>query len=99
MANKRPEFDYKVCMACAICAQSCPFSCINMSLLGVDRYRKAYPELTHANTCTGCGVCARDCPFDCIAMRDSEAISAPRNMPSATRAEAVAKAAATGSEP
>lgn len=69
-AKKLPCFDYGTCMACGICPPSCPFGCIDLTKTGLDRYRKAYPELVHIETCTGCGLCARACPLDCIALRE-----------------------------
>lgn len=67
-ASKVPSFDYRLCMACSACAPACPFGCIEMSRTGMDRYRKAYPELAKPETCTGCGLCSRACPVECIAM-------------------------------
>jgi ferredoxin len=70
MAKRQiPDFDYSLCMACGACLPSCPFGCIDLTKLGVDRYRKAYPELD-PETCTGCGLCAKACPVDCIALVD-----------------------------
>jgi electron transport complex protein RnfB len=65
-AGKKPSFDYGTCMACGACLPACPFDCIDLSKLGVDRWKKAYPELARPVTCTGCGLCARACPVDCI---------------------------------
>ena len=65
-----PVFNYEECMACNTCMISCPFGCIEMDYLGVDkRYKnKPYPSLVHADTCTGCGICENDCPVNCIAV-------------------------------
>jgi ferredoxin len=69
-AAKGPVFDYSLCMACGACPPSCPFGCLELSKLGLDRYRKAYPELVRPEACTGCGLCARTCPIDCITLQD-----------------------------
>lgn len=64
----KPVFDYAGCTACGICALSCPFGCIEMDLLSVDRrYKnKPYPSLAHSAACTGCAICAQDCPVNSI---------------------------------
>jgi energy-converting hydrogenase A subunit P len=67
-AKKLPSFDYSICMACAACLPVCPFGCIDLSKLGIDRYRKAYPKIAHPGDCTGCGLCSRACPVDCISL-------------------------------
>ncbi|MBI9102059.1 MAG: 4Fe-4S binding protein [Spirochaetales bacterium] len=66
--NKRPIVNIKECMACRICVSTCPFSCLQESRTGLDRYNKAYPELLSPDTCTACGLCARACPVDAITM-------------------------------
>ncbi len=68
MARKKPSFDCALCMACRICVQSCPFSCLEADRTDVDRYRKAYPVLARPEDCTGCGICAAACPVDAISM-------------------------------
>jgi len=65
-SGKLPVVDYKLCMACGSCVPACPFGCLNLVKQGLDKYRKAYPELTSPDTCTGCGLCAKACPVDCI---------------------------------
>ena len=67
MANQTPAFEYDKCVACAICVQVCPVSCLEMDLVGIDVWNNAYPRLT-AETCIGCGFCARDCPTLAIVM-------------------------------
>lgn len=68
MAKQYPKFDYGPCMACGICVQACPFSCLELGRRGPDSYRKAYPELARREDCTGCGICASSCPVDSIRM-------------------------------
>lgn len=68
MSRPAPVFDYSLCIACRVCVQACPFSCIDMSRTGGDPYGKVYPELTGQDRCTGCRLCERSCPVDCIAM-------------------------------
>ncbi len=70
MAGKRPVFDYGTCMACGVCDQACPLSCIALSKDGVDGYKKMYPVLLSERPCTGCGICHKACPVDAIFMRD-----------------------------
>lgn len=70
MSRPVPSFDYKTCMACRVCVQTCPFSCIDMTRTGPDPYGKVYPELTAPDTCTGCRLCERGCPVDCITMTE-----------------------------
>lgn len=67
MAKENPTFNYEKCIACRICAQVCPVSCLEMSLISIDKWPNAYPQLV-GNTCIGCGFCARDCPTLAIAM-------------------------------
>lgn len=68
MAKQYPNYDYVPCMACGICVQACPFSCLELCRTGLDSYRKAYPELVRREDCTGCGICASACPVDAIRM-------------------------------
>jgi len=68
MAKNNPVFDYAVCMACGVCAQTCPLSCITMDKVDVDVYKKAYPTLSDAARCTGCSLCQKACPVDAITM-------------------------------
>jgi heterodisulfide reductase subunit A len=69
MAKKNPDFNYKTCMACSICAASCAFGALRMNNIAVDHYKKAYPQLIGAS-CTGCGLCAKACPLGCITMME-----------------------------
>jgi Na+-translocating ferredoxin:NAD+ oxidoreductase subunit B len=67
MASKKiPHVDYRKCMACGSCIPACPFGCLDLTMQGLESYRKAYPELAYPDSCTGCGLCARACPVDCI---------------------------------
>jgi formate hydrogenlyase subunit 6/NADH:ubiquinone oxidoreductase subunit I len=70
MAKKRPVFEYRTCMACGICEQTCPLSCIAMNKTDVDAYKKAYPILFVETRCTGCSLCQKACPVDAIKMSD-----------------------------
>lgn len=70
MAKKFPTFDYGLCMACGICVQACPFSCLELRRTGLDVYRKAYPELARREDCTSCGICAFSCPVDAVRMAE-----------------------------
>jgi Pyruvate/2-oxoacid:ferredoxin oxidoreductase delta subunit len=75
MAAKIPEFDYAICMACNICAELCPLTCIEMSKTDVDALKKAYPLLTSPETCTGCSICKNACPVEAISMKETIPIS------------------------
>ncbi len=68
MAGKIPVFDYDVCMACNICADLCPITCIEMSKTGIGSTRKVYPLLASPETCTGCSICKNACPVEAISM-------------------------------
>lgn len=67
MANQTPAFDYEKCISCGICVQSCPVSCLDLSLVGIDKWKNTFPQL-NGETCIGCGFCARDCPTTAIIM-------------------------------
>jgi formate hydrogenlyase subunit 6/NADH:ubiquinone oxidoreductase subunit I len=45
LTTKIPEFDYAICMACNICADLCPLTCIEMSKPADNGLRKIYPTL------------------------------------------------------
>jgi Na+-translocating ferredoxin:NAD+ oxidoreductase subunit B len=68
MAAKIPVFDYAICMACNVCADQCPLTCIEMTKTGIGNFRKVYPVLASPETCTGCSICKNACPVDAIAM-------------------------------
>ena len=67
--KKQPKFDYALCIACGICSQSCPVSCIGMTKNDVDKYKKAYPRLEYGE-CTGCGICQKVCPLDAVTVTE-----------------------------
>lgn len=67
--GQKPMVRYNRCMACGICVQACPFSCLDLSLLGKDKLNKAYPQLVFESRCTGCGICESACPLECIELR------------------------------
>lgn len=68
MAAKRPVFDYAVCMACGVCDQACPLSCISLTKNSIDAYKNVYPVLRSEPVCTGCGICQKVCPVEAIQM-------------------------------
>ena len=68
MIKSRPQVNYELCMACGICAHTCPFTCLEMSKLGVDSFKKTYPVLVLPDRCTGCSMCKNACPVDAIQM-------------------------------
>lgn len=71
MANKIPAFDYTTCIACNICAEVCPFSCIDMKKKGIGNLKKVYPILALLDSCTGCSICMSNCPVDSITMKST----------------------------
>lgn len=68
MGKGKPVIDYKSCMACGVCVTACPFSCMDLSKIDVDKYKKAYPHLTLKEKCSGCGICASSCPIGAVAL-------------------------------
>ena len=70
MANQTPSFNYDKCIACGICIQSCPVSCLELTMTGIDKWNNNYPKLV-GNTCIGCAFCEKDCPTDAILMVSS----------------------------
>jgi NAD-dependent dihydropyrimidine dehydrogenase PreA subunit len=68
-AKGKPVFTYELCVACGICMHACAFGSIEMSNVGVDKLKKAYPALDHPDTCTGCAQCEQQCPAGIITMK------------------------------
>lgn len=69
---KKPVFEIDNCVSCGICAQSCPLSCITLSLSAKQgKYRNLFPVVDH-DSCIGCGRCADDCPMGCLEMEEHE---------------------------
>lgn len=68
MAAKKPVFNYSVCMACNVCSGVCPATCIDMSKIGIDVLKNAYPVLALPEKCTGCSICFNACPVQAITM-------------------------------
>ena len=69
--KKRPQFDYRRCVSCGICAQECPVSALGMKKEGKSgKYRNVFPEPVN-DKCVGCGSCARACPMGAVAMEEA----------------------------
>lgn len=68
---EKPEFDYKVCMGCVICVDSCPAGVIDLKKIG-KHDPHAYPYLEKGKGCLSCGFCSDDCPVDAIIMKKPE---------------------------
>jgi NAD-dependent dihydropyrimidine dehydrogenase PreA subunit len=48
---------------------ACAFGSIEMSKMGVDTLKKAYPALVHPDTCVGCKQCEQQCPVGAITVK------------------------------
>jgi len=69
MAKKTPKFLFELCVNCSICVQACPVSCIELSAIGIDKFRNLYPEVDK-NKCIGCSICMKNCPMDAVVMEE-----------------------------
>ena len=65
--KKYLQIDYDQCMACGLCYQACPFSCLIMEKADINANKKVYPKL-NPDKCTGCSICKGICPMDAITM-------------------------------
>ena len=63
-----PAFIRKKCMACKICVDDCPVSCIGVEARGTDKDPHGYPFLEDRAECVHCGQCADHCPTEAIEM-------------------------------
>jgi formate hydrogenlyase subunit 6/NADH:ubiquinone oxidoreductase subunit I len=61
-----PVFDHKTCMACKICVDACPVSCIATAATGTAKDPHGYPLITDAGACIHCGQCAEACPVGAV---------------------------------
>lgn len=68
-AKKYPEFNFDVCVACGVCAQSCPVSAIELSRNDMNKFKDPFPS-TDESKCIGCGICDQNCPVRAIQMRE-----------------------------
>lgn len=67
-SESKPAFNRKICMACRICVDACPVSCIETAAAGTDKDPHGYPFLADETACIGCRQCAEDCPVEAVAM-------------------------------
>ncbi len=67
-SDLRPAFNRKVCMACRICIDTCPVSCLETASRGTDKDPHGYPYLADTAACISCGQCAEDCPVEAVEM-------------------------------
>ena len=63
-----PTFTRKKCMACKICVDDCPVSCIGVEERGTEKDPHGYPFLEDGDMCIHCGQCAENCPVEAIQM-------------------------------
>ncbi len=67
-SDAKPAFIRKTCMACKICVDACPVSCIETASCGTDKDPHGYPFLADAAACISCGQCAEECPVAAVVM-------------------------------
>lgn len=68
--GEKPSINYELCVACGICVQSCPLSCLDLCHFEEGAlYRNALPYLTREDQCTGCGICAKYCTINVIELK------------------------------
>jgi len=60
--DKKPVFNYGLCMACGICVEACPISILDSTDTTKDKYKKAYPIQKKDTKCIGCKMCKIECP-------------------------------------
>ena len=65
-SRRIPAFIRKKCMACKICVDDCPVSCIGVEASGTVKDPHGYPFLEDETLCTHCGQCAENCPVAAI---------------------------------
>jgi NADH-quinone oxidoreductase subunit I len=68
-----PAFNRKDCMACKICVDACPVSCIETEQTGRTKDPHGYPFLADESACIRCGTCADACPVDAVALSSDAA--------------------------
>ncbi len=68
----KPVFDLDKCVACNICIESCPTSCLALSDKWKDRTTIRKPVLVVPRKCIACEFCAIDCPVDAVKMARPE---------------------------
>ncbi len=64
----KPEFNRKTCMACRICVDACPVSCIDTAKRGTAKDPHGYPFLTDETACISCRYCEEACPVEAVVM-------------------------------
>ena len=66
--SRKLSYDNNVCLACGICADSCPTSSLALGdVLGIARGQAEGNYLAlDEETCVICGLCASACPFGAL---------------------------------
>jgi ferredoxin len=65
-SSAKPVFFRKKCMACKMCVDACPVSCIAVETAGTADDPHGYPYLEEEEKCISCGMCAQGCPVAAV---------------------------------
>lgn len=64
IVKRKAYVDNKYCVACGVCARTCPFGAISI-------YKGIYAKVDF-NKCVGCSKCAKQCPASVIEIKQEE---------------------------
>lgn len=65
LTHKRKEDGTPACIACGLCARSCPDSVLKIEAHPEDRKKPMIYDW-YMGRCTFCGLCVEACPYDAI---------------------------------
>ena len=66
--KEKPRFDREVCIACTMCATTCPTGAIDLEIRNSNHGFRRFPVLTDPKKCIGCKACEQECPSGAIGM-------------------------------